>query len=165
MTDNDGWTTNPKPSNPLDAMNQDELLMLWAVKKNAIELAKEEEIELRKYIVGRAFPKKEEGMNNLDLGNGYTLKAGIKYNYNLADNDTVEAGLNKISSIGNQGTFIADRLVSWKPNFLLSEYRVLQEEKDKGDKTAIEILNVVNSFLTISEAAPSLEIKAPKGKK
>jgi hypothetical protein len=104
-------------------------------------------------------------MNNLDLGNGYTLKAGIKYNYNLADNDTVEAGLNKISSIGNQGTFIADRLVSWKPNFLLSEYRVLQEEKDKGDKTAIEILNVVNSFLTISEAAPSLEIKAPKGKK
>jgi hypothetical protein len=165
MTNNDGWTTNPKPSNPLDAMNQDELLMLWDVKKKAIEVAKEEEIELRKYIVGRAFPKKEEGMNNLDLGNGYTLKAGIKYNYNLADNDTVEAGLNKIASIGNQGTFIADRLVSWKPNFLLTEYRALQEEKDKGDKTAIEILNVVNTFLTISEAAPSLEIKAPKGKK
>lgn len=159
------WTTNPTPANQLDAMSQDDLLMLWDRKKKAIEIAKEEEMDLRKYIVSRAFPKKEEGINNLDLGNGYVLKAGIKYNYNLADNDAVDAGLNKIASIGNNGPFIADRLVSWKPNFLKTEYNQLLEEKSKGDKSAIEILNIVNSFLTITEAAPSLEIREPKAKK
>ncbi len=151
--------------NPLDAMSEDDLLMLWQKRKEAIETAKADEIDLRKYIVGRAFPQKNEGMNNKDLGNGYTLKAGIKYNYNLADNDKVEDCLNKIAAIGNQGSFIADRLVSWKPSFLLTEYRALQDEKDKGDQAAIKILEVVNEMLTITEAAPTLEIKEPKAKK
>lgn len=156
---------NPTPSNPLDAMNEDQLLMLWQSRKEAIEQAKEAEMELRKYIVSRAFPDKREGMNNKDLGNGYQLKAGIKYNYNLADNDTVEACLERIASIGNTGGFIADRLVSWKPNFLLTEYRQLQEAAEKGEKPAIEILKIIPEMLTITEAAPSLEIKEPKGKK
>lgn len=156
-----GWSN----SNPLDTMNEDQLLMLWQQKKQAIEVAKEEEMDLRKYIVNRAFPKKEEGMNTRELGNGYQLKAGIKYNYNLADNDKVEECLNHISALGNEGPFIADRLVSWKPNFLLTEYRALCEAKDKGEQYAIKILNIVNQMLTITEAAPSLEIKEPKGKK
>ncbi len=150
--------------NPLDAMNEDQLLLLWEQKKKAIEIAKEEEMDLRKYIVKREFPKPQEGMNTKELGQGYQLKAGIKFNYNLADNDKVETCLNKISSLGNQGPFIADRLISWKPNFLLTEYRQLCEDKDKGDKFAIEVLNIVNEMLTISEGAPSLEIKAPKVK-
>src|ERR1019366_8399257 len=104
-------------------MNEDQLLLLWDQRKKAVEGAKEEEMELRKYIVKRAFPQKQEGMNTKELGQGYQLKAGIKFNYNLADNDTVEAGLEKIASLGNSGAFIADRLVSWKPNFLLTEYR------------------------------------------
>lgn len=165
-----GWndaapTSWPKPSNPLDAMNEDQLLVLWSDKKKAIEVAKEEEMELRKYIVNREFPKKNEGMNTKELGNGYQLKAGVKYNYNLADNDTVENCLAKIAAIGNQGPFIADRLVSWKPSFLLTEYRQLCEDKDKGDKFAEQVLKEITPMLTITEAAPSLEIKPPKSKK
>src|SRR5882762_2231618 len=118
-------------SNPLDAMSEDQLLMLWDSKKKAIEIAREEEMDLRKYIVGRSFPKKAEGTNTKELGNGYQLKATIKYNYNLADNNTVEEKLNKISSLGNMGPFIADRLVSWKPAFLLTEYRQLCEDEAK----------------------------------
>jgi len=152
-------------SNPLDAMNEDQLLMLWDEKKKAIELAKEAEMDLRKYIVDRAFPKKHEGMNTKELGNGYSLKAAVKYNYNLADNDKVEDCLNRIAALGNSGSFIADRLVSWKPSFLLTEYRQLVEDKGKGDKVAENILNIVNEMLTITEAAPSLEIKEPKAKK
>jgi len=152
-------------SNPLDAMSEDQLLMLWDNKKKAIETAKEEEIDLRKYIVGREFPKKAEGTNTKELGNGYQLKAMIKYNYNLADNDTVEEKLNKISSLGNMGPFIADRLVSWKPSFLLTEYRQLCEDEAKGDKFAKNVLNIVNEMLIITEAAPSLNIVEPKGKK
>jgi hypothetical protein len=151
--------------NPWDNMNEDQLLLLWQQKKDAIEKAKADEMDLRKYIVKREFPKPHEGMNTKELGQGYELKAAIKYNYNLADNDTVEDCLNKISKLGNEGSFIADRLVSWKPNFLLTEYRALQEAKDKGEKFAAEVLNIVNEMLTITEGAPTLEIKEPKGKK
>lgn len=156
---------NPAPSNPWDGMTEDQLLLEWDRVKKAIETAKATELELRAYIVKREFPKKQEGMNTKELGNGYTLKAQVKYNYTLADNDIVEDCLNKVASLGNQGPFIADRLVSWKPNFLLTEYRQLQEDKEKGDKFAIEVLKAIEPMLTISEATPTLEIKAPKAKK
>src|SRR5258707_7434082 len=154
-----------EPANPWDKLNEDDLLMLWADKKKAIETAKEEEMDLRKYIVKREFPKPTEGMNSKELGGGYQLKAAIKYNYNLADNDTVEDCLNRIAKLGNEGTFIAERLVSWKPSFLLTEYRQLVEDKEKGEKRAENILNIINNMLTITEAAPTLEIREPKKKK
>lgn len=159
------WPSNPTPSNPWDAMNEDQLLMLWQQKKQAIENAKNEEMELRKYIVKREFPKANEGMNTKELGAGYQLKAAIKYNYNLADNDTVEATLERLSNLGNAGSAIADRLVSWKPNFLLTEYRQLCEDKEKGSKFAVDALNIISEMLTITEAAPTLEIKEAKVRK
>jgi hypothetical protein len=165
------WPTGPTLNdvahslNPLDAKSEDELLMLWQQKKDAIETAKAEEMELRKYIVSRAFPAKNEGMNNKELGNGYVLKAGVKYNYNLASNDVVEDCLNHIAKLGNEGPFIADRLVGWTPSFKLTEYRLLCEARDKGEQHAINILKYVDTMLTITEAAPTLEIKEPKGKK
>jgi hypothetical protein len=116
-------------------------------------------------VVSRAFPNANEGTNTVELGNGYELKAGIKYNYKLDENPKVEAGLDAIEKIGNQGKFIADRLVSWTPNFQLTEYRKLQEEAKEGSKDAQEILKIASSFLTITDAAPTLEIKAPKAKK
>jgi len=159
------WPSNPTPSNPWDQMNEDQLLMLWQQKKNAIATATAEEMELRKYIVKREFPKPDEGTNTKDLGNGYSLKAKVKYNYNLADNDTVEATLEKLSNMGPAGSAIADRLVSWKPNFLLTEYRQLEEDKEKGSQFAQTALSIIDEMLTIKEAAPELEIKEPKAKK
>jgi hypothetical protein len=146
----------------LDAMNSDRLLLLWEQRKRAVELAKELEMEIRKYIVKREFPEANEGMNTKELGNGYQLKSSVKYNYNLADNNTVENCLDRIKGLGNKGPFIADRLVSWKPSFLLTEYRQLCEDLDKGDQTAIAVLNIVNEMLTITDGTPTLEIKEPK---
>ena len=159
------WPQNPTPSNPWDAMNEDQLLLLWQQKKNAIEVAKNEELDLRKYIVKREFPKPNEGTNRKSLGNGYELKAVTKFNYKCDDNDKVEAGLNKLSALGNEGGFIADRLISWTPNFLLKEYRQLQEDAEKGSQFAKNALSIVSEFITITEAAPTLEIKEPKVKK
>lgn len=162
---NEDTFKNPTPSNPWDAMNEDQLLLEWQKKKDAIETAKAEEMELRKYIVKREFPKPKEGMNTKELGAGYQLKAGVKFNYNLADNDTVEATLEKLAGMGAAGSAIADRLVSWKPNFLLTEYRQLCEDKEKGSQFAQTALSVINEMLTITEGAPTLEIKEPKSKK
>lgn len=162
---NDQWPSDPAPSSPWDKWNEDQLLLEWAAKKKAIETAKAEEMELRKYIVKREFPKPKEGMNNKELGAGYVLKADVKLNYNLADNDTVESCLEKLSAMGASGSAIADRLVSWKPNFLLGEYRQLVEDKDKGSQFAQTALSIIGEMLTITDAAPSLEIKSPKAKK
>ncbi len=169
---NNPWPTqpaqqwaNPAPASPWDAMNEDVLLLEWQKKKDAIETAKAEEMDLRKYIVGREFPKPKEGMNTKELGNGYQLKAGVKYNYNLADNDTVESCLEKLSSLGNNGAFIADRLVGWTPSFKLTEYRQLVEDKEKGSQFAVTALNIIGEMLTIKEAAPTLDIIEPKVKK
>lgn len=158
------WPSDPKPSNPYDAMSEDQLLMAHIELKKAIETAKEQEMELRKYIVNRAFPDKHEGMNTKELGAGYQLKAAVKYNYSLADNDTVEATLEKLSGMGAAGSAIADRLVSWKPNFLLTEYRQLCEDKEKGSQFAQTALNVIGEMLTITEGAPTLEVKEPRSK-
>lgn len=157
--------TNPTPSNPWDGLTEDQLLLAWDDIKKTITTATAQEMELRKYIVNRAFPKKEEGMNTKPLGNGYELKASVKFNYNLADNDTVENCLARVAALGNQGPFIADRLVSWKPSFLLTEYRQLVEDKEKGDKFAENVLKEITPMLTITDGAPTLEIKAPKAKK
>jgi hypothetical protein len=162
-----GVSSNPFNSrqSSYDAMDRDALLMEHQKLKDDIDKLKEKEMELRKYIVDRCFPNKQEGTNTLALGNGYELKAGVKFNYKLAENKIVETCLDKISAIGNQGAFVADRLVSWSPSFLLTEYRNLQEQAKEGDKSAIEILKICSEMLTIDEAAPTLAIKEPKGKK
>lgn len=157
--------TNAQPSNPWDKLDQDALLVLWDIKKKTVETAKNEEMELRKYIVARAFPNKQEGINTVELGAGYELKATIKFNYNLADNDTVEKTLEKIAAIGNQGAFIADRLINWKPSFLLTEYRKLQSAAESGSQDAQAILATIGEMLTVDDAAPTLAIKEPKKKK
>lgn len=148
-----------------DAKSQTEVLAEWEGRKTLLATAKEREMEFRKYVVGRCFDKPVEGANTIELNNGYSLKAKITYNYKLSDNKIVEEGLDKLAKIGNSGSFIADRLVSWTPNFLLTEYRKLQEENDNGSVEAKEMLKVIETFLTIEDAAPSLEIKAPKGSK
>lgn len=151
-------------ASPWDALDQDALLMLHKAKQDALTALKVEELELRKYIVNRAFPQKTEGTNTLELGSGWELKAVVKYNYRLADNDTVENILDEISQVSNEGPFIADRLVSWTPNFLKTEYTKLQEEAGKGSEQAKTILKLTEKMLTITDAAPTLVIKEPKKK-
>jgi len=150
--------------NPLDSLSQDQVLLKWQQAKDALAKAKDFELELRKYVVSRAFPDRTEGMNTIELGAGYALKAGVKFNYTLdSDNAKVEAALDAIAKVGNQGSFIADRLVVWRASFLLTEYRELCKDDATEDQKVIR--RIIESVLTITDAAPTLEIKAPKDKK
>lgn len=143
----------------------DGILMLWERVKKKLTEIKDDEMSIRKTAVKVYIPKPVEGMNTVELGEGYKLKAAIKYNYVLADNTLVEEALDKIALIGNEGPFIAARLVTWTPNFLLTEYRIIQERVEDGDATAKQIYDLINSVLTIKEAAPTLTIIEPKVKK
>lgn len=147
---------------PLD---KDGLLQLQQQHKKELDKYKESEMELRKLCAKWFVPKPEEGVNNVDLGNGYTAKIGINYNYKLDEsNDKIEEVLDRIAKIGNEGAFIADRIVTWTPNFHVTEYRKLQEDAEVT-ATAKAILKELEAILTITDKAPTLEVKAPKVKK
>lgn len=151
--------------NKLNELSRDDVLLAWQMARELLAKAKEDELEIRKYVVSRVFPEPKEGINTLELGNGYKLKAGVKFNYNLKDNTTVENTLKTISQIGNNGPFIANKLVSWTPSFLLTEFRQLESNAAEGSEEAKAILKEVYGMLNITDAAPTLEIKEPKSKK
>lgn len=147
-------------------LNQDGMLMRWNDMKTQLEFYKNKEMEYRKVCVSILTPTKPEGTTNVALGSNYTAKVVNKYNYTLKENDKVNNALDKIAKVGNQGAFIAERLVSWHPSFLKTEYVTLQEEAEKGSLEAKTILDIVNSeMLVITDGAPTLEIKPPKAKK
>ena len=156
---------NPAPSNPWDAWTQDQVLLHWKALKEQLSQIKSNEMEFRKYVVSRAFPQADEGTNTLDLGSGYSLKAVIKYSYNLMDNKAVWEGLDRIAALGNRGPFIAERIVKWTPDFVKSEYNTVLEEAENGSGEASAIITEINKFLIIVDSAPTLNIMEPKVKK
>lgn len=145
--------------------SRDEVLLEWDNRKKALDKAKSDEMEFRKYVVSRAFPNPTEGTNTVELENDYNLKAVVKFNYNLdASNDKIEEALDRIAKIGNRGIVVAERLIKWTPSFLLTEYRLLEEEKNESND-AKKILKIIQEFLVITEGAPTLTIVEPKAKK
>jgi hypothetical protein len=148
-------------------LSTDGMLMLWKETKERLSNFKEIEMDYRKICAAFLVPDKVEGTTNVELGLGYVAKVVTKYNYNLnSDNDKIWSALSDIESVGNEGKFIAERLVSWTPNFLKTEYTTLQEASAKGSDSAKVILKIINDkMLTITEGAPTLEIKEPKAKR
>lgn len=160
----DEWN-NPTPADPRDLLDRDTVLLNWQQAKDVLEAAKATEMSWRVYVVKRAFPTPNEGVNTLSLDGGYELKGTVKYNYKLdRDISKVWAVQNRISALGNRGAFLADKFFSWKVDFLTTEYKTLLKEKDESEE-AKQILGLINEVLTIDEAAPELKIKEPKQKK
>lgn len=141
---------------PYDSMTQDQVLMKWQELKKALETAKEAEMDMRKYIVKRAFPAPDEGTNKAELGMGYALKAVVKYNYKIkGDVDKIDSVIDKLSALDNEGSFIADRLFKWSATLSVAEYKILDPKYKK----------IVDEVVEVSEAAPTLDIVEPKSKK
>lgn len=134
---------------------RDQLIMTWQAAKAAADKAVAVERELRAKIKAELFPDaKPEGTTNLELGMGYKLKLVTKRNYNLASNDKVDEALEAIGKLGNEGTFIAERLVTWHPRLALSEYR---EAPDN-------VKAIIDGVLTVTDGTPTVELIEPKAK-
>lgn len=149
----DAMVTMPTTVSPALAQT---LLMQWAEEYKALAAAKKREEKLRRavaavYFTEAASKPDTEGTKNHDLGNGYKLKMTFKLNYSL-DQSSIDAALDKIEKMGNDGKFIAERIVKWKADLSVSEYR----ELDPKFKT------VIDGVLTTSPGLPSCEIVAPK---
>ena len=142
-----------------ETANRDAKILAWEVAVEALAGAKHAEAALRKEVLAEAFafdPEAlREGTENFELGNGYKLKAVFKISRNLNnENEAVDKVLSKIEKTGPEGQFVAERLVKWKPELSVSEYKKLPEKFKK----------LFDEVVTSKEAMPSLELVAPKSK-
>ena len=137
-------------------MNQDKLLA-WDHAKKALDAAKVLESSLRQEVLKDFYDfggdsDLREGTENLELGNGYKLKATFKLSRKLENkNGETQNALDKIANFEN-GILYAERLVKWSPELSVSEYK----------KLPTEIRQVIDSCVTSKAATPSLEIVEPK---
>jgi hypothetical protein len=152
-------------TNELLPVSADGILMLWQRLKERLTAAKEAEMNFRKVAVKVFVPTPKEGMNTVDLGNGYQLKAGINFSYTLdSDVDKVSEVQSAIAGIGNYGAIVAVNLFKWSCDLVLSQYRVLEQDAATYPEVA-EMKKLVDRVLTKTDKAPLLELKEPKKKK
>lgn len=140
--------------------NKDAILTAWKEAAATLATAKARESELRAQVL-EVFSEEaapgHSGTENVEVGWGYTLKIIHKLNYKLDSADDyakVEKALDAIEKTQEGGNVIAERLVKWKGELSISEYKKL----DSRQKALID------AVLTITDATPSIELVAPKGK-
>ena len=139
---------NAQTQKPFDEMTRDEKIMAWNEAKRTLDAAKAAEMEMRKSIVAAEFDTSKVGTQNVELGNGWKLKAVVKESYKLdSDVEKVEDMLDGLED------WQAERLVKWSPTLSVSEYKKLDDE-DRAK---------VDKVLTIAPSSPTLELVAPKG--
>jgi hypothetical protein len=131
-----------------------ELIAKWEQCKLQIESLKKLEIEFRNEILKQEFQfdenKCESGTKNLDLDNGFKLKAVFKTTQTL-DQVKVLQVYDVIKTM-HEGEFILKRLLKWKADLSLTEYK----------KLPVDIKNVFDDCLTVKSSQPSLEIVESK---
>ena len=129
--------------------------------KAVLERAKNSEMAARLLLGNYAFPVqgRKEGVNNMELGDGRMVKLGHKVNYTLeGDNEAIEKVEEACDKIGNEGSFLIERIITWEAKFSKSEYNKLQAD----NPTHMLVKAEVDKVLKTSNGTPSLEVKEPK---
>lgn len=150
-------------NSPVGIAKRDEALAAWEAAKTALDTAKADEMEARKLAFKFAFGNDaKEGTNRTDLHNGYTIKGVRKVNYKIAaSNEAIDAAEDRMPTLGNEATFLFERIIVWKPDFSKSEYNKL----DTGNPTHRAVKAEIDKLIETSDGAPTLDIEAPKGSK
>lgn len=171
MDNSQGWTNTPPQElikgTPEWLAKRDEILSAWESSKKALEVAKENEAELRKQFVKFAFDNaKLSGTERVALNNGYEAKAVKKLNYKFVANegetvvDTLDHVLTRIEALNPEAKFIAERLVKWSADLSLTEYNKLGESD-----TGRQVKTMIDTVIETTEGMPTLEIIPPKAPK
>lgn len=140
---------------------RDTLLAAWDNAKEVLERAKESEMIARKAVVAFSFDDKQEGTQRIALNNGYGLKLSQSLSYNIIkSNDEVDKAEDTARTIGNEGQFLFERIITWTPNFSKSEYKKL----DTNLETHKRIKVLVDDLIEGKMSSPQLKIEEPKAK-
>ena len=133
-------------------LSKDAALLAWKTAKAELDAAQANERELRAKVIEMFSTETNEmhsGVENIDLNyDRWILKITHKLDYKLADRDAVMSALTQISTSQEGGNIIAERLVKWKPELSVSEYKLL----NGGQRT------IIDRVLTIKPATKSLEL-------
>jgi hypothetical protein len=134
-------------------LSKDALLLAWKTAKEQLTTATATERELRAKVIEAFSTINDEmhsGVENVDLGfDRWVLKIDHKLNYKLnGDNQLIALVLTQIATSREGGNLLAERLVKWKPEISVSEYKLL----DGGQRVMID------KILTITPATKALEL-------
>lgn len=175
------WNTADRPIDPNEPMRfasigpvtQDDILLKHSQVQQELAALKERELLYRtaSALILTHDSTKKEGMVNVEIGNGYVAKVGLKKNYTLLSRDekvskldAIDGVIEAMEQVGNEGGFIADRMFKWSVDISTGEYHKL-EENALTSADAKKLLDLVNTVLEIKDATPTLEIKEPKASK
>lgn len=118
-----------------------------------LKAAKEAEAQLRAEVISlfseRVNDANASGVENIDTGMG-KLKITHKLNYTLGNADLVDKALDLIEKSQEGGNVIAERLVSWKPELSIREYKLLSAQQKA----------YIDTVLTVKPGTPSVELEA-----
>lgn len=146
---------------PFNEAARDVLLSTWETAKSTLEAAKNSEMEIRKAVFGYCFPTPKAGVNRMDIGNGFALKATHKINTKVSGTIAeIEACEEACEKLGNEGAFLIERIITWKADVSVSELKKLDVSLPLHKQVKAE----VEKIITETPGAPSLEIEAPKAK-
>jgi len=136
------------------------LIIAWLDAKKKADDAKAAELELRNSIYETYSDKRETGTENVDA-NGGILKIISKLNYKLPPREETDAVLQQIAALKNpdgsprgDAGFIASRLVSWKPELSVSEYKKLSADDP--------IKRLIDRIITTTPATPTVSFEKAK---
>ena len=134
---------------------RDTLIQNWLDAKATAASAVEIERKLRQAVMLSFYPDEqpEKGTFNQELGNGYKLKFGFKQNLTL-NAAFVNDVLSEIERTGEDGKFVAERLVKFKPELSLTEYNQLSADHRR----------LIDRIVTTKPASPTIEFVEPKAK-
>ena len=118
-----------------------------------LKAAKEAEAQLRAEVISlfseRVNDANASGVENIDTGYGQ-LKITHKLNYTLGNANLVDKALDLIEKSQEGGNIIAERLVSWKPELSVREYKLLSPQQKA----------YIDTVLTVKPGTPSVELEA-----
>lgn len=135
------------PENEITAADMQE----WYRLKEELTRVKAAEMLLRTKIYHALFKNPVEGTNTLPLQDGWVMKAKRVINRSI---DLAALQINSqedpdthMSALTSHG-INPQKLVAWKPELVLKEYRTLTEEQQK----------IFNECLVIKDGSPDLSI-------
>lgn len=127
------------------------LVQQWQEAKEALAAWQRRERDLRAEIIGATTDGTvDSGVENVPFGPNHRIAITHRLIYKLDDGPALDAALEDVSR--SMGDTIAERLVKFKPELSVSEYKKLDPDVQKR----------FNRVITTKPGSPSLEIKEQK---
>lgn len=120
-----------------------ESLKLWYDVSERLSILKKSEMDLRKTLAAHYVPTPREGVNRVDIGDGFDLVLDHKI-HRKVDETLLDTSLKEL----RKAKVPVDELFPYKPSLSVSAYRELSAEQ----------LLLVDAVLDIDVGAPSMDI-------